>query len=298
MFKRVLLFIAVNILVVLTISISLQILGVQPYLTRQGINYQALLIFCAIVGFAGAFISLSLSRFTAKMFMGVEVIDSDHPGSHEEEFLVRTVYRLAEDAGINTMPEVGIYNSPEVNAFATGPSKNSALVAVSAGLLAEMAPDAIEGVLAHEVAHIVNGDMVTMTLLQGVVNTFVMFFARIAAWITASALQGDDDERRPSYLFMYLLTFVFELFLSILGSIVVAYFSRVREYAADRGGAMLAGRDKMIYALRTLKQTIATIDHSQQAIASLKISGNTSRLARLLATHPDLDDRIARLQNQ
>ena len=298
MFKRVLLFIAVNILVVLTISISLQVLGVQPYLTRQGINYQALLIFCAIVGFAGAFISLSLSRFTAKMFMGVNVIDPDNPGSYEAEFLMRTVYRLAEDAGINTMPEVGIYDSQEVNAFATGPSKNSALVAVSAGLLAKMDQPAVEGVLAHEMAHIVNGDMVTMTLLQGVVNTFVMFFARIAAWIAVSALQRDDDERGPSYMLMYLLTFVFELFLSVLGSIVVAYFSRVREYAADRGGAMLAGRDKMIHALQTLKHTIEMIDYSQQSIATLKISGNTSRLARLLATHPDLDDRIARLKSE
>ena len=299
MFKRIFLFLVVNVLVVLTISISLNLLGVRPYLSQQGLDYTTLLIFCSIVGFVGAFISLSLSKFTAKAFMGVVVIDPDRPASREEKFLVDVVYRLAQEARMTNMPEVGIYENQEVNAFATGPGKNNALVAVSRGLLERMDKTAITGVLAHEIAHVANGDMVTMTLLQGVVNTFVMFFARIAAWIAASALRGENEEdSRPSYMTMYLLTFLFELILSIFGSVLVAYFSRVREFAADRGGAMLGGKQEMIHALESLKQTVRLVDQSHQAIATLKISGNTSRFARLLATHPDLDERIARLKSQ
>jgi len=272
-------------------------LGLHSYLTEYGINYKALLIFCSFFGFLGAFISLAMSRFAAKAFMGVQVIVPDQPMSHEEQFLLNTVYRYAQDCGISTMPEVGIYPGNEVNAFATGPGKNSALVAVSQGLLQRMDKKAIEGVLAHEMAHISNGDMVTMTLLQGVVNTFVMFFARIAAWIVANAIQGDRENRGVSYLMVSLLTFVFELFLSILGSILVAFFSRMREFKADQGGAALAGTPKMIHALESLRQTIKLIDPSHPGIATLKISGNSSRLMKLLATHPDLEERIARLKN-
>ncbi|NUM36028.1 MAG: protease HtpX [Candidatus Brocadiae bacterium] len=297
MTKRVFLFIAVNILVVVSISLTLNVLGLHSYLTEYGINYKALLIFCSFFGFLGAFISLAMSRFAAKTFMGVQVILPDEPMSHEEQFLLNTVYRFAQDCGITTMPEVGIYPSNEVNAFATGPGKNSALVAVSKGLLQRMDKKAIEGVLAHEMAHIANGDMVTMTLIQGIVNTFVMFFARIAAWVVANAIQGDKENRGVSYLMVSLLTFVFEIFLSILGSILVAFFSRIREYKADHIGAQLAGTQKMIYALECLKQTIKLIDPAQPSIASLKISGNSSKLMRLLATHPDLEDRIARLKN-
>lgn len=297
MTKRVFLFITVNILVVLTISLTLNLFGLHSYLTEYGINYKALLIFCSIFGFLGAFISLAMSRFAAKAFMGVQVIAPDGPMSYEEQFLVQTVHRFAQNCGISTMPEVGIYPSPEVNAFATGPGKNSALVAVSRGLLQRMDKKAIEGVLAHEIAHISNGDMVTMTLIQGVVNTFVMFFARIAAWVVANAIQGDRENRGVSYFMVSLLTFVFEIFLSIFGSILVAFFSRIREFKADHIGAQLAGTQKMIYALESLKQTIKLIDPAQPSIASLKINGHSSRLVKLFATHPDLEDRIARLKN-
>lgn len=297
MAKRIFLFVIVNVLVVLTISLSIQLLGIRPYLTQQGIDYKALLIFCSIFGFAGAFISLATSRFMAKMFMRIHVIDPHGPMSSKEQFLVKTVHRFSQDVGITTMPEVGIYNNPEVNAFATGPGKNSALVAVSTGLLEKMDERAVEGVLAHEMAHIANGDMVTMTLIQGVVNTFVMFFARIAAWIVASALSGNrDSDSRPSYFMTYFLTFIFELILSIFGSMAVAFFSRIREYKADAGGAALAGNQKMIYALETLQRTLGLIDHSHQSLATLKISGSSSKFMKLLATHPDLSDRIHRLK--
>lgn len=298
--KRVFLFVTVNILVIMTISITLKLVGIESYLTRTGMNFTGLLVLCAIIGFAGAFISLAMSRYSAKLLLGVQVIDPEAPGSPEERFLLDRVYNFASDAGIATMPEVGIYDSPEVNAFATGPGKDSALVAVSTGLLYEMEPEAVEGVLAHEIAHIANGDMVTMTLLQGVINTFVMFFARVAGWVVANFLSGEEDDEGgggPSFMMYFLATIVFEIAFSLLGSIVVAYFSRVREYSADRGGAMLAGRDNMIYALESLKRTLDNIDHSHQSLATMKISGSPSRLARLLASHPDLEERIDRLRS-
>jgi heat shock protein HtpX len=295
MFKRVFLFVVVNILVIMTISISLSLLGVAPYLTRQGLDYQSLLIFCAVIGFSGAFISLALSRFMAKMLLNVHVIDPDRPGTYEEQFLVDAVYRLSQAAGLRIMPEVGIYENPEVNAFATGPGRNHALVAVSSGLLARMDRNAIEGVLAHEVGHIRNGDMVTMTLLQGVINTFVMFFARVAAYVVTNFLQGNSEEERPSYFAHYIFTFIFEIFLSILGSVVVCYFSRRREFSADEDGALLAGKHKMIHALETLRATLNRVDASHQSLATFKISGGEA-LIKLFATHPDLEDRIARLK--
>lgn len=296
MAKRIFLFILVNILVVITISITLNVLGVRPYLTRQGIDYKSLLIFCAVVGFTGAIISLLMSKYMAKTLLGVVVIDPNNPANRTEQFLIERIHRFAQDAGITSMPEVGIYESPEVNAFATGPTKNSALVAVSTGLLNTMNEDAVEGVLGHEIAHAANGDMVTMTLIQAIVNTFVMFFARIAAWAVASFMRGDDEDSPPSYFLMSLLTFLFEIFLSILGSIVVCYFSRIREYSADKGGANLAGTEKMIQALEELKATMELIDNAHQSVASLKISGHESRILRLFSTHPSLDDRIARLR--
>jgi heat shock protein HtpX len=300
MVRRVFLFILVNILVILTISITLNVLNVRPYLRQSGIDYQALLIFCAVVGFVGALMSLAMSRFMAKMLMRIQLIDPNAPQSREEKVLLDMVYRYAREVGIATMPQVGIYESPEVNAFATGPTRNSALVAVSTGLLQRMDQNAVEGVVAHEVAHIANGDMVTMTLVQAVVNVFVMFFARIAAWAVASFLtRGDDEEGggSPSYFVMFMLTIVFEIFLSIFGSIVVCYFSRLREFAADRKGALLAGKDKMIHALQTLKASMGMIDNSHQSLATLKINGSDSRFMRLFATHPNLDERIARLRS-
>lgn len=302
MFKRIFLFLLVNMLVVLTISITTSLLGIQPYLDHYNIDYGGLLAFCAIAGFSGAFISLLLSRWMAKMMMGVQVINPASASGHERA-LVQAVHRLAQRAGLPAMPEVGIYDSAEVNAFATGPSKSKALVAVSTGLLHQMDEQAVEGVLGHEIAHIANGDMVTMTLLQGVVNTFVMFFSRVVAWGIATAMAGDRDreERGPNPMVYWLTTMVFEILFSLLGAIVVAWFSRRREFRADQGGAKVAGREKMIHGLRSLKSQLAldpthAVDDAQPAIASLKISGKRHGFLSLFATHPDLDDRIAALQ--
>ena len=302
MAKRIILFLAVNLLVLLTISITTSLLGIPRYLSPYGIDYGALLAFCAVVGFAGALISLLLSRWMAKMMMGVRVIDPAAASGYQRA-LVQSVHRLAQKAGLPAMPEVGVYESPEVNAFATGPSKSKALVAVSTGLLNQMDEPSVEGVLAHEIAHISNGDMVTMALIQGVVNTFVMFFARIAAWAVTSAMAGDRDREgsHPSPWAHWVATIVFEIIFSLFGAIVVAWFSRRREFRADRGGAELAGRDRMVHALRSLKASMArdphqAVDDSQQAIASLKINGRPKGFLSLFATHPDLDDRIATLQ--
>jgi heat shock protein HtpX len=297
MFKRIALFMAVNFLVVLTIGLVMNILGVRPYLNQYGIDYESLLIFCAIWGFGGALFSLATSKWMAKMMMGVRVIDPSNPGSAAEKDLVQMVYRLAQKGGITQMPEVGIYDSPEVNAFATGPSKNRSLVAVSAGLLNNMDTAAVEGVLGHEITHITNGDMVTMTLLQGVVNTFVMFFARVAAWVVSQAMRGDRDrDEGPSWIVYSITTFVFEILFSFLGMFVLAWFSRRREFRADAGGARLAGRERMVHALQSLKGTTELVDQGNQSIATLKINGRPTGLLALLQSHPNLDDRIKALQ--
>jgi heat shock protein HtpX len=297
MFKRILLFAATNILVIVTLSIVLRVLGIQPYLTAHGLDYGSLFAFCLVWGMGGAFISLGISRMMAKWTMGVKVIDPRSPGEFRD--LVDTVHALAQKAGLPAMPEVGIYNSPDVNAFATGPSKRRSLVAVSSGLLQRMDRDQVEGVLAHEIAHIANGDMVTMTLIQGVINAFVMFFARIVAFAVSSALRGKDD-RGGSFMLNFILITVFEIVFGILGFIVVAWFSRLREFRADRGGALYAGRGKMISALQQLQRTYgrAPEEATQKgaALATLKISGKQGGLVSLMATHPPLELRIARLQ--
>ena len=292
MIKRVFLFVAVNVLVLVTISIVLQVLGIRPYLTAYGIDYQALMAFCLVWGMGGAFISLGLSRIMAKWMMGVQLVD---PAKAEGELgdLVRTVHRLATSANLPAMPEVGIYDSPEINAFATGPTKARALVAVSTGLLGRMSQRQMEGVLSHEVAHIANGDMVTMTLVQGVVNAFVMFFARVIAFAVS---QNVKEESRRTVNFM--VTMVLEIAFSLLGAMVVAYFSRWREFRADAGGAKLAGSASMIDALKALKRSIETIDvEAHASVATLKISGQSGGLMALLATHPPLEERIAKLEN-
>jgi heat shock protein HtpX len=295
--KRVFLFIVVNILVLVTISIVLSILNIGPYLSEQGIDYTSLLIFCAVVGFSGALISLALSRWMAKMMLGVQVIDPSQPQTGAERDLVRMVQSLTQKAGL-PMPEVGVYASNEVNAFATGPTKAKALVAVSSGLLQQMDNRAVEGVIGHEISHIASGDMVTMTLLQGVINTFVMFFARIAAWIVAQAFAGDRENERsgPSPIVHFIAVIIFEILFSMLGAIVVAFFSRKREFRADSGSARLTNRDTMIHALQSLKQSVELVDTRQQSVMSLKISGRPRRFFGLFATHPDLDVRIEALR--
>ncbi len=293
MFKRIFLFALTNILVMVSVSLVLGVLGIGNYLTASGINYSALMVFCLVWGFVGSGISLLLSKFMAKTMMGVEIVDDR--GAYGD--LVRKVHQMARQAGIEKMPEVGVYQSPEVNAFATGPSKNNALVAVSTGLLQQMNSDEVEGVLAHEVAHVANGDMVTMALIQGVVNAFVMFFARIAAFALQNVLSGDRDDDRPASTgwAYHLSVMVFEIIFSFLGMFVVAYFSRLREFRADKGGAQYAGKYKMVSALKRLQQKIDLVDDSQDAVKTLKISSKKG-LMNFLSTHPSLEDRINALE--
>ncbi len=294
--KRIGLFLAVNLLVMVTISVVLNILGVGPYLTANGLNLQSLMVFCLVWGMGGAFISLALSRVMAKWMMGVQVIPPD-TRDPQLQGLVQMVHELARGARLSVMPEVGIYDSPEVNAFATGPTKSRSLVAVSTGLLSRMRNDQVRGVLGHEVAHIANGDMVTMTLIQGVVNAFVMFLARAIAY-ALTATRGDDGEQRQgSSMSYFLVTMVLEMVFMLLGSMVVAWFSRYREYRADSGGARLAGRETMISALEGLRRTFDEVDPTAQpAVAALKISSRPSGFLRLFSTHPPLEDRIERLR--
>jgi len=285
-------FLLVNLLVLTTILIVTTVLGVNSYITASGIDYYSLFIFAAIIGFSGSIISLMMSKWMAKHMMNVKVLDPNSNLGSRERQLLNTVDNLAKKAGMKT-PEVGIYPSAEVNAFATGPSRNNSLVAVSSGLLERMNSDAVEGVLAHEVAHIANGDMVTMTLLQGVVNTFVVFLARIIAYFLSTFVR---EEARGIVHFISIL--VFQILLSILASIAVMAYSRHREFAADSGGAELVGKSKMLNALRSLKNSVHMVDNSQEALATFKISGEKKMgLRQLLSTHPDLDERIKRLEH-
>lgn len=298
MAKRVGLFLLTNILVMASISILLKVFGFNGYMTQYGINYQSLMVFCLVWGMGGAFISLLLSRFMAKHAMGVQVIDPKRASGVEAE-LVERVHRLAKNAGISVMPEVGIYASEELNAFATGPTKNRSLVAVSSGLLQRMSDEELEGVLAHEISHVANGDMVTLTLIQGVVNAFVMFLARVVAFAISQALRDRDEKGEGmSYFAQMIVTFVLEMVFMIFGSMVVAAFSRWREFRADAGGARLAGRESMIRALQKLQRTYEIIDPetSKPSMEVLKISGHKGRFGMLFASHPPLEVRIARLQ--
>ena len=282
--KRILLFVATNLAIMVTLSVILSVLGINGYGGLQG-----QLLFCLIWGMGGSFISLQMSRFIAKQAMGVQLVDG-RSGHADADWLYGTIRQLTDRAGL-PMPEVGIYDSPEVNAFATGPSKSRSLVAVSSGLLRSMQRDEVEGVLAHEVSHIANGDMVTMTLIQGVVNAFVMFFARVIANILRSAV----DERMSGAVY-FMTVIVLQIGLGLLGSVVVCWFSRAREFRADAGAATLAGRGKMISALQRLQQNTKMIETDHPALATMKISGTRGWLA-LLSTHPPLDARIAALQN-
>ena len=287
--KRLLLFLLTNLAVVVVLSIILSLLGLGGYIGADGqLQLVPLAIFCLVWGMGGALISLQISRWIAKRAMGIRLIDG-RTGNADLDWLHATVANLTAQSNL-PMPEVGIYESAEVNAFATGPSKKRSLVAVSTGLLRTMERREVEAVLGHEVGHIANGDMVTMVLLQGVINAFVLFFARIAAFAVRLAVH-----RRIAWVAGFATRIALEIVLGILGSLVTAWFSRQREFRADAAGAALAGRDSMIAALRRLATTKELIDTSKPALAALKISDKKSRFAAF-STHPPLEERIAALE--
>lgn len=289
--KRIVLFLATNLAIMLVLSITMRLLGVEPYLNANGLNLQSLLIFAAVMGFGGSFISLAMSKWMAKQSVGAQVITD--PSTPQELWLVQTVARQAQAAGIK-MPEVAIFDSPDVNAFATGMTKNSSLIAVSTGLLRGMTKEEAEAVLGHEVSHAANGDMVTMALIQGVVNTFVMFLSRVIGHTVDRVVFKNENGHGPAF---FVTMIVAELVLGILASIIVMWFSRQREFRADRGGASLAGRQAMINALKRLQA-----QHEPQPLpekmAAFGISGGRAGgFKRLFMTHPPLEERIEALQN-
>jgi heat shock protein HtpX len=288
--KRIFLFVLTNLAIVLTLSIVVSLLGLDRGISADGINIGALAVFCFIYGMGGAFLSLQISRWVAKRATGVQLVDG-RTGQPELDWLHETVGRLTRQANL-PMPEVGVYDSPEVNAFATGPSKSRSLVAVSSGLMRGMRREEIEGVLAHEVAHIANGDMVTMTLLQGLVNAFVMFAARIVAHLMT---RGGDGRQSNGGMY-FLIVIVLQIAFGFLGMLITSWFSRQREFRADYGCGRLAGRDKMIAALRRLQANKALIDTRHETLATMKISG-AGRWGVFFSTHPPLETRIAALES-
>jgi heat shock protein HtpX len=294
--KRILLFFLLNLSVVFVISIVLSLFDVRPYLNAHGIDYSSLLIFCFIWGMTGALISLCLSRMSAKWMMNIKPI-APNTNDPQEKHLLETTYRLCRKANFKVMPEVGIYHSPEVNAFATGPTKNRSLIAVSSGLLQRMNQEELEGVIGHEITHITNGDMITMTLLQGVVNAFVMFLARVLA-IALSGLSRGQNRQRSGQLTYHLLVYLFQFVFMILGSLIIAAYSRMREFRADLGGSRLAGKQSMIASLKKLLAVQNIKDPAENpALAAFKISHPKQKeLSRLFATHPPLEERIEQLE--
>jgi len=303
MFKRVGLFLMVNIAVMIigstVINFILSFFGMGPAQTAAGgLNYSSLMVICFLWGMIGSFISLSISRWIAKKMYSIEVLEVNGPHSQ----LVMKVHELARRAGLEVMPEVGIYQSHEVNAFATGPSRKKSLVAVSSGLLQQLNSDEVEGVLAHEIAHIANGDMVTMALVQGIVNAFVMFLARVATFAIDQAMRGNDDEKGGGLGFFayFLLNNFFHIIFGMLTSPIVFAFSRWREYRADAGAAKIAGKEKMIAALEKLKTNLDALGSDKNipqeaAMQTMQISSK-GRMSAWFSTHPSLDDRIKRLQ--
>lgn len=292
--KRVALFLATNLAVILLASMTFRLLGFDSFLTQNGVdlNLPALLVFCALLGFGGSFVSLLLSKKMAKWSTGAKVIEQ--PRSESERWLVQTVARQAQQAGI-AMPEVAIFPSPEPNAFATGANRNKALVAVSVGLLEHMNADEVEAVLGHEIGHVANGDMVTMTLIQGVVNTFVLFLARVIGFVVDRVVLKNERGLGIGY---WVSTIVAEIVLGLLASAIVMWFSRYREFRADEAGAKLAGRQKMIAALERLKRHQEIPSAMPETLLAFGISsGRRQGLKALFSSHPPLEDRIAALRN-
>ena len=289
--RRIGIFLITNLAVLVTLSAAAHLLGVDRFITAQGMNFKGLLGFAVVFGFGGAFISLFMSKWTARMAVGAQVIET--PRTATERWLLDTVRRQAERAGIG-MPEVAVYEAEDINAFATGWNRRAALVAVSTGLLQQMNADEAEAVLGHEVAHIANGDMVTLTLIQGVLNTFVIVIARVVGWFIDSVIFKQEEGPGPAY---YVTFFVLEIALGILASVVVAWFSRQREFRADHGGATLAGREKMIAALERL-QAAQIPAQLPERVAAFGISGNgRGGWLRYFASHPPLEARVAALRN-
>ena len=290
--KRVFLFLATNVAILVVLSIALQLLGIERILDQEGVDLdlRALLIFSAVLGMGGAFVSLAMSKWSAKRMTGAQVIEQ--PSNETEAWLFSTVARQAQAAGIR-MPEVAVYEAPELNAFATGMRRDAALVAVSTGLLRNMRRDEVEAVLAHEVSHVANGDMVTLGLIQGVVNTFVIFLSRVIGHVVDRVVFKTERGHGPAFL---ITTIVAQLLLGILASAIVMWFSRWREFRADAGGAQLAGRQNMIAALRRL-QVASGQEPLPDQLAAFGISGGVADgLKRLFLSHPPLEERIAALQ--
>lgn len=287
--KRVALFLMTNLAIVLVLSVSARILGVDWVLTANGLNMGALLVFASLFGFGGAFLSLAISKWMALRSTGAQVIKQ--PRNEVEQWLLTTVARQAEAAGIG-MPEVAIYQASDLNAFATGMKRDNALVAVSTGLMHNMSRDEVEAVLAHEVSHVANGDMVTLTLIQGIVNTFVIFLARVIGFAVDAAMRRGHDSHSPGFGY-YIASFIAEMILGVLASMIVMWFSRQREFRADAGGASLAGRSKMIAALKRLQQAHVPSQLPNEMAAFGIANGG---VAKLFMTHPPLEERIAALQ--
>jgi heat shock protein HtpX len=290
--KRIFLYLATNLAIVVVLGITLRLLGFERFLDEQGVglDINSLLLFAAVFGFGGSFISLAISKWSAKRFTGAQVIET--PRNASEQWLLATVRRQAEAAGIG-MPEVAIYNAPDVNAFATGMSRNNALVAVSTGLLQSMTQDEAEAVLGHEISHVANGDMVTLALIQGVVNTFVIFLSRVIGHVVDRVVFKVERGHGPAF---WITAIIAEIVLGILASIIVMWFSRRREFRADAGGARLAGTGKMIAALQRLKRASGQPQLPDQ-LAAFGINGGIGAgIKRLFMTHPPLDERIAALQ--
>jgi heat shock protein HtpX len=288
--KRIFLFLATNIAIMLAISVLFNVLGIKGALDAQGVNLnlEGLLAMSAVIGMTGSVISLLMSKWSAKNAMGVHVIE--HPQNQTEQWLVSMVAQQAQQAGIG-MPEVGIFDSPDPNAFATGANRNSALVAVSTGLLHRMNADEVEAVVGHEISHVANGDMVTMALMQGVVNTFVYFFATVIGYVVDRVVFKTERGYGPAY---YIVQMIAQIALSILASMIVMWFSRHREFHADAGGAKLAGREKMISALEALQRAHVPSQLPGE-LAAFGINGGG--VQRLFMSHPPLEERIAALRN-